>query len=128
MVYKTRADYADYVPILMNDERTEVVSYPDPRDLRKTNGYKEPTLLEQGYLLDNRGINKNVAFLKLTHQDYADLTRRPTLKELNELILDKDPLVELCNCGVRNTFMNVERDVNAMIKAGTLRTKCTVLK
>lgn len=128
IVYKTRADYADYVPVRMNDARTEVVFCPDPRDLRKPDGYHEPIALTQGYFVDNRGIDTNVAFLKLTYQDYANLTRRPTQKELADLMLDKDPLLELCDCGSRTAFRDVEAALNAAITAGTLRTKCKILK
>jgi hypothetical protein len=128
LVYKTRADYADYVPVRMNDTRTEVVFCPDPRDLRKPDGYNEPIALAQGYFVDNRGIDTNIAFLKLTYQDYANLTRRPTQRELAELILDKDPLLELCDCGSRTVFQNVEAALNAAITAGTLRTKCKGIK
>ena len=36
-IYKTRKDYSRLVPVLMDETRTRIVSYPAPTDL-KTNG------------------------------------------------------------------------------------------
>lgn len=32
-VYKTKGDYSHLVPVLMDDSRTQILSYPHPRDL-----------------------------------------------------------------------------------------------
>ena len=62
-VYKTKADYSHQVPVIMDEARTRILSYPAPGDLKMGNGLRLPTVLNKGYLLDNKGIGPNVAFL-----------------------------------------------------------------
>jgi len=38
--------------------------------------------LANGYLLDNRGHRKNVAFLSMTYGDYGALDTLPSLRQL----------------------------------------------
>src|SRR5436309_2146351 len=73
MVYKTKANYSKLVPVDMSDDKTQIASYPAPTDVVSGSGYATPTQLHSGYLLDNRGIGKNAAFLKLTYEEYAKL-------------------------------------------------------
>ena len=128
IVYKTSSDYNNLVPILLSDDKTEIVSYPHPTDLKVESGYPLPTFLNNGYLLDNRGINKNVAFLKMTYEEYSKLQNSPTLKELYSLIIDKNPLTELCDCGNRNSFTDIQSQLNSLIDNKSLRTKCKTIK
>lgn len=128
LVYKTSSNYNNLVPILLTDDKTEIISYPHPTDILVGSGYPLPTILKGGYLLDNRGINKNVAFLKLTYEEYAKLKNAPSLKELYNLIIDKNPLTELCNCGNKNAFTDRETQLNKFIDSNTLRTKCKTIK
>jgi hypothetical protein len=123
-VYKTKADYQKLVPVLLSDDKTTIVSYPHPDDLKNAGGYLMPTPLQNGYWLDNRGINKNVAFLKLTYEQYAALEAVPSLSELYSMIVDKEPLSELYNCGNRNAFSNAEAELNQIISNGSLKKKC----
>lgn len=125
LVYKTRADYTQLVPVLLSEDKTEIVSYPHPSDVSSR---PVPTQLADGYLLDNRGIGKNVAFLKLTYDEYSKLGEVPKLTELYDLIIDKDPLTELCNCGNKKAIKNPEEELNELIKAGKLRDVCRVEK
>ena len=67
LVYKTKANYNNLVPVILSDGKTEIVSYPHPKDLIKGSRFPLPFILNDGYLLDNRGIGKNVAFLKSIH-------------------------------------------------------------
>src|ERR1044071_4992028 len=66
IVYKTKADYSNYVPVILSEDKSKIVSYPDPKDVQSA----APVKLKNGYLLDNRGINKNVAFLRWTYEEY----------------------------------------------------------
>jgi len=125
LVYKTRKDYRDYVPVLLSDDKTRIIAYPDPKDVKNM---PKPSELEKGYLLDNRGINQNVAFLNITYEAYSRRAAAPSLNELQNMIQDKNPLTELCDCGTRYRFRNPEEELNALIKKGTLRTQCRVLK
>ena len=128
LVYKTRADYQNLVPVLLSDDKSQIVSYPQPSDVKTDNGFQTPTALHNGYLLDNRGIGPNVAFLKLTYEEYSNLSSLPTLPELYAAIRDKNPLTELCNCGNRLAFKDAEKEINALIDQKQLRAKCRVVK
>jgi len=125
LVYKTRADYIQLVPVMLSEDKTEIVSYPHPSDVSNR---PVPTQLAGGYLLDNRGIGKNVAFLRLTYEEYAKLDEAPKLTELYDLIIDKDPLTELCNCGNKKAIKKPEEELNELIAAGKLREICRVEK
>jgi hypothetical protein len=128
LVYKTRKDYGNNVPVLLSDDKTKIVSYPDPKDFNAQNGFPKPAKLKKGYLLDNRGIGINVAYLKLTYVQYAALPKLPSQEELMKMIIDKDPLTELINCGNRYAFNDVVNDLNVLIQSGQLKKVCKVVK
>jgi len=128
LVYKTRADYARLVPVLMNDTKTAIVSYPHPNDLKTSQGFLMPVPLKKGYLLDKKGIGKNVAFLNITYEEFAKLSEPPSMEELEKLILDRDPLIELCDCGNINRFSDPVKQLNEYIKHRSLSERCKTLK
>ena len=100
IIYKTKADYSQNVPVGLNEEKTAIVSYPGKTDLRG----QLPVLLEHGFLLDKRGINTNVAFLKYTYDEYMALESIPPIAELFNAIIDADPLTEMYLCGKVSDF------------------------
>lgn len=122
-IYKTKADYNDKVPVLLSDDKTKIISYPHPKDVFYKGKLANPTQLEGGYLLDNRGISKNVAFLKITYKDFSMLEKAMSVDELYELILDDNPLSELYNCGNRNQYTNEVAELNGII-SGKQLDKC----
>lgn len=124
-VYKTKTDYSKNVPVLLSDDKTRIISYPAPTDVYYNGKLAYPTELPKGYLLDNRGIGVNVAFLKMTYEEYSQLKAAPSLKVLFDQIIDNDPLVELCNCGNRNQFNDIEV-LNTLAKNNL--SKCKKLK
>jgi hypothetical protein len=128
IIYKTRADYTDKVPVILSDDKLRIVSYPDPSDLQNVNGYPIPTKLKAGYLLDNRGIGKNVAFLSITYNEYAGMIKSPSIQELYSKIIDKEPLIELCNCGNRKAFKDEVTQINQLIDSKKIRTICNAIK
>ena len=128
LVYKTSSDYNNLVPILLSEDKSEIVSYPHPKDIKIGSGYPIPSLLNNGYLLDNRGISKNVAFLNMTYEEYSKRTDPPSLKEMYGLIVDKNPLSEMCDCGNKNAFTDIRGQLNQIIDNKTLRAKCKPLK
>lgn len=136
LVYKTRMDYDTLVPILLSEDGSEIIGYPHPRDLRTSADGKPtispafpyPVILENGYRLDNRGIGPQVAFLGVSYHQYAALEQAPSLEELQGLILDRNPLTELCDCGNRQAFEDVERQLNKLIVLKRLREVCRTLK
>jgi hypothetical protein len=129
LVYKTRADYGKLVPVIMNDAKTAIVSYPHPSDVKNSRGYLQPVELKKGYLLDKKGIGKNVAFLNITYEEYAKLVEPPSMEQLEKLIIDKDPLVELCDCGNITRFSDPVKELNDYIKHHSLSEHCkTIIK
>ncbi|KAA5543397.1 hypothetical protein [Adhaeribacter rhizoryzae] len=115
IVYKTKRDYSDKVAVIFNAEKTAIVAYPHPQDIAKKGNRVKPTVLAQGYLLDNQGLNENAAFTQYTFEEYAALAKAPTLAELKASIIDKEPFTELCHCGNRNQFTSLEQDLNQLI-------------
>lgn len=117
-VYKTKADYSHQVPVIMNEERTRIVSYPAPIDLKSGNGLRLPTPLNQGYLLDNKGINPHVAFLSYTYEAYSKLPEAPSIDVLLENIVEKYPLLEIYACGRWADYKDIVTELNEKIAKG----------
>ncbi|GHV09940.1 hypothetical protein FACS1894162_1830 [Bacteroidia bacterium] len=112
IVYKTTGDFYDLVPVMMNAEKTQIVSYPAPSDIRAN---AKPTRLKDGYLLDNRGIGINSVFLDYTCEQYSQLPAAPSLSEMQAHILEKNPLTKLVNCGNRYQYNDIVPELNALI-------------
>jgi hypothetical protein len=115
LVYKTRKDYSQYVPVMMNAEKTKIISYPHPTDIYYKGNLAYPTPLKNGYLLDNRGIGPNVVFLNYTYEAYSQLKKPLSMEQMLNNILDKDPLYELWNCGSRAGFKDEVNELNLLI-------------
>lgn len=126
-IYKMKKDYSQLVPVLMDDSRSRIVSYPHPTDLKRGDKLCLPTKLVQDYWLDNRGINGNVAFLSYTYEEYAALSAAPSLEELMAHIVDKYPLAGIWACGRRADYKNIVTELNEKISAGELPTVSKVL-
>lgn len=118
IVYKTTKDYSRNVPVLMNKEHTQIASYPAPTDTYYQGKLAYPTPLKEGYLLDNRGIGANVAFLNYTYEEYSKLKVTPSIDELKKQIIDYYPLIELWNCGLRSQYKDEIKELNELIESG----------
>ena len=116
-IYKTRGDYNNQVPVDLSADQKTIVFYPDIKDVFYNGKLATPTMLEDGFLLDNRGISSNVAFLKLTYRQYAALPSTPSSESLFNLILDSEPLTFLYDCGRMSDYQNLTNDLNNLIKA-----------
>jgi hypothetical protein len=127
IIYQTKADYYDKVPVTLSEDKSEVVSYPGVKDVFYKGELSYPTKLNDGYLLDNRGIDANCAFLKLTYEEYSKLETTPTKEELYGMILDKDPIKKMYNCGNKYKYKDIISELNTMIDDKTLK-KQTKLK
>lgn len=127
IVYKTKEAYYDKVPILLSDDKRRIISYPHPKDIFYKGELAIPTKLNKGYLLDNRGIGKNTAFLNISYKDYAQLDAAPKLADMEKMIINKDPIIELCDCGNRNQFKNEAQELNQLIDSNQLN-KCNRIK
>ena len=116
IIYKTTRDFTRFVPVIMNKERTEIVSYPAPSDLISNGKLLLPTHLVNGYLLDNRGISPNVAFTSYTYDEYSKLKEPPSIKKILSEIIEKYPLVDIRFCGPRLDYKSIDQ-LNNLIKA-----------
>lgn len=121
VIYKTKENYYLHVPVNLSADKKSIVSYPAPSDVF-ING--EPTLplkLEDGYLLDRRGIGEGCAFLKWTYYEYNRLNHTPDSGEMMKMILDSDPLTEMYLCGRKSDFKDIESELNQIIRDGNLK-------
>ena len=119
IVYKTRADYNDQVPVVLDPTRQRIISFPDPSDLCLGDGsFATPTQLNDGYLLDRRGVGQYTAFLDYSYADYSQLDSLPELEVLMKHIIDPNPIVEMWNCGSRTKYQNLIEDLNGLIEMG----------
>ena len=128
LVYSTTTDHDDHVPVMLSDDGKTIISYPDPADLRTSNGPPKPTDLGNGYRLDNRGIGPNVAFLSMGYAEYAALEKAPSTAELMSMIMDRDPLKELYHCGPRTKYTDATSELKKIVEAGELGSRCKKLK
>jgi len=99
IVYKTKADYRDKVPVLLSEDGKKIVSYPAPSDLFIGKELAKPIELYEGYLLDRRGIGPRVAFLDISYLAYARLPTTPSPEDLMGMLLETEPLLECYDCG-----------------------------
>lgn len=79
IAYKTSAPVADYVPVTVNADRTEIVAYPAPGDITSNS---RPVPLDDGWLLDRRGVSSKTAFTSYTYAEYAALQSAPSREQL----------------------------------------------
>ena len=117
IIYKTKKNYHLYVPITLSKDKKSILSYPAPKDIYYQGKLAYPTALKNAYLLDNRGINKNVAFLSYTYEQYSQLKEVPPMDTLWAKILDKDPLLEMYDCGSKYQYKDELSELNKIIDA-----------
>ncbi|NQV01827.1 MAG: hypothetical protein HQ542_04230 [Bacteroidia bacterium] len=120
IIYKTKADYLKYVPVSLSLDKTRVTSYPDVSDILKQGKEVYPQLLSDGFILDNRGIGPDVAFLSISYEAYVEQAKTPSADDLFQQLLDKDPLLEMYQCGNRNQYNDIVRELKQIIDSGKL--------
>ena len=116
IIYKTKADYYYNVPIILTKDKKMIVSYPSVTDIYYKGKLALPTKLKNEYLLDNRGINKDVAFTSYTYESYSKLSTAPNSMEFLKSVIDTDPLLELYHCGSRVSYKNEIIELNKLIE------------
>jgi hypothetical protein len=127
LIYKTKSDYSKNIPVILSDDKTTIISYPDVKDVYYKGILAYPTVLNDGFLLDNRGIGPNVAFLTLSYEQYSKMNKTPSAIEFFQLILDRDPLLEMYQCGNRSKYSDIENELNELISSGKFKS-CKKLK
>ena len=111
IIYKTTQNYDKNVAIYLSEDKKTITGYPATSDV-SAGSY--PTPLKKGYLLDNRGIGKNIAFISLTYEEYAALKKTPSTAELESMIIDKNPIKEMYYCGNRGQYSDIS-ELNKLI-------------
>ncbi len=120
LIYKTKADYNKHVPVILSPDKSYIASFPDIRDVYYNGQFAYPDTLAKGYLLDNKGIGPNVAFLVYTYEEYSQLEQTPRAEYLMQKILDRDPLLEMYRCGTKSNYSNISKSLNEIINSGGL--------
>lgn len=120
IIYKTKQDYSQQVPVTMSADKMSIVSYPAPSDVYYGAELAYPVTLKDGYFLDKRGVDQNSAFTKWTYYEYSRLQKTPTQEEIKKMLLETDPFTEMWYCGTRNDFKDLENELNNAIVKGKL--------
>ena len=130
LVYKAKKQYRHLVQVQLSDDKKKVVSYPDPSDIKTGSSATAglPVSLHKGYWLDKRGIGLNTAFIDLTYEQFAKLKTPPSPDALYNMIVDKDPITELCDCGTRQKGKYSVKQLNELIDKKLLKKECKVLR
>ena len=121
IIYKTRADYDRNVPVILTDDKSKIASFPDIKDIFFNGDPAYPVKLENGFLLDNRGIGPDAAFLSYTYEEYSKLGKTPDPSHLYEKIIDKNPITEMYQCGNRSDYSDIVAELNRIISDGRLK-------
>jgi len=111
IIYKTKSDYVNNIPVILNSTKDRIISYPAVSDIYINGILALPTKLKNGYLLDNRGINENVAFTSFTYKEYSQLEKTPSTDILFEQIIDKAPLIEFHRCNCKKSYKSYNKEI-----------------
>ncbi len=98
------------VPVNVNPQTGDIVSFPGPRDVVG----QEPIDLGNGWLLDQRGISENSRFTKWTYAEYAAMKTPPTLAEIKAAIIPGARAIDLRRLDM--TPSEAAADLPAVIK------------
>lgn len=129
IVYKTKKDYSNYVPVELSEDGKSIVSYPSREDiLMDSSSLLMPDQLSQSYYLDNRGISSRTVYLKMTLNEYAHLDTALSLQDMYGMILDKKPFESMCHCGNKSVFDSIVPQLNAIIEKDSLKQLCREIK
>jgi C-terminal processing protease CtpA/Prc len=82
------------------------------------NTLRLPYPLPKGYWLENQGIGPDVAFLDYTYEQYAAFSAAPPISTLKQKIREANPLLEMWDCGLRDTFSHLTTDVTNLVLKG----------
>lgn len=118
LIYKTNADYFMHVPVTLSEDKKSIVSYPAPGDVFFNGNLAYPVKLEDGFLLDRRGITANSGFLNWTYYEYSRFEKTPSPDELFKMMLDTDPFIIIYDCGKSSKYKDLENELNEKIRTG----------
>ena len=73
VIYKTKEDYSNLVPLQLSEDKKRVISYPAPGFHRNLFNQGHPTHLKNGLLCDNIGITQHTVYLKYTFEEWEQM-------------------------------------------------------
>jgi hypothetical protein len=113
------------VPIGLSADKKEIVSYPDPKDVKNDSGFYYPTALNDGYWMDNIGVGVNTGYLGMSLKEYSQLSEPLKLNVMMTMLVDTSPFTEMWNCGSRGS-VSIE-EINKWISTKTLSKNCKAI-
>lgn len=122
VVYKTRKDYSNLVPIQLSQDKQTIISYPAKEDLVRV-GNKNAQKLENGFLIDLIGVTQNTVFTNFDLDQYQQVAT-PTIEEFKKNIIELDPFIEMYQCERKFT----QNEINKFIIDNTISEKCLKIK
>ncbi|MFN5443220.1 MAG: hypothetical protein ACK48V_03235 [Crocinitomicaceae bacterium] len=122
VVYKTKKDYSNLIPIQLAQDKQTILSYPAKEDLVRV-GNSNAILLEKGFLLDLIGVNLNSVFTHYSLQQYQ-LISTPSLEEFKKNIIEIDPFTEMYSCEHKYD----QNELNKFILDNVISNKCLKIK
>lgn len=123
VIYKTVRDYSKYIPVTMNKEKTEIVSYPGITDVYFQGRLSLPDSLISGYWHDKRGINENSVFTDITYEEYVSLSVQPDKSYFEKRIIDKNPFIDIYLVKKRPENINEINYLNTIIREGFINAR-----
>lgn len=102
VIYKTKKNYSNLVPVTLSSDKKRIVGFPHPVDLKNDSSCNYPTLLFNGYWIDNIGITVNTGYINISLEDYSNLNAPPSVNEMMSKLVDESPFLEIWNCGYGN--------------------------
>lgn len=122
VIYKTKNEYSNLVPIQLSEDKQTIIAYPSPEDLVQY-GNKNAVQLKNGYLLDLVGVSKNTVFTSFTLEAYQKM-QTPSLDDFKKNIIASDPFTEMYMCTQSYTIAELEK----MIQDSSFISVCTKVK
>lgn len=116
IIYQTKGDYYLNVPVTMNEAKDKIVAYPGPADLVFEGDPVYPVRLRGTFLLDRRGIGPNTVFTSYSYEEYIALDAPPTIEELLDHIIDRDPFESMYRCGEKGDYADLVKQLNVKIR------------
>lgn len=120
IIYRTKADYSQYVPVRLSEDGSRITVYPAPSDILHGDEYRYPVALEDGYYWDRQGVGPTTAFLSISYAEYAALEASPDPNTLMENILDRQPFLEMYHAGKVGDYQQIESELNQLIRQNRL--------
>jgi len=119
VVFKTKKDYRDKVSVQLSPDGKTITAFPAPSDVL----FQKPLELINGYFL-KRMVGD--AYLSLSIDDYASSLHSYTSEELLDLVIDRDPFLEIYECSKSKDGDTAS--INKMIRKGELKNCSSFLK